>query len=78
MEDGGLRFDLDRLHILPSIDEGTFGVHAKLARAQSKLLKGSEYQVLAEADSEPFTRGDMTKHRLPDDWEMFPGCGGFR
>lgn len=78
MEDGGLRFDLDRLCILPSIDKGIFRIHANLSRAQSKLPRIVEYEVLAEADSEPFTRGDMTKHRLPDDREMFSGCGVLR
>lgn len=77
MEDGGLRFDLDGLHILPKIDEGTFRIHAKLSRAKSNH-RDSEYQMLAEADSEPFSRGDMTKHRLPDGWEIFSGCGGLR
>lgn len=77
-ESGGLRFDLDQLHILPEIDKGTFRTHAKLSRARSKFLHGPECEMLAEADSEPFTRGDMTKHRLPDGWEIFHGCEGFR
>lgn len=77
-ENGGLRFDLDRLHILPEIEKGTFRIHAKLSRAHSNPLRSSEYELLAEADSEPFTRGDMTKHTLPEGWEEFRGCGGFR
>lgn len=77
-ESGGLRFDLDQLHILPETDKGTFRIHAKLSRAQSKFLHGTECEILAEADSEPFTRGDMTKHRLPGGWEIFHGCEGFR
>ncbi|KAG6359975.1 hypothetical protein INS49_011029 [Diaporthe citri] len=77
-ENGGLRFDLDRLHILPEIEKGTFRIHAALFRAHFNLLRSSEYELLAEADSETFTRGDMTKHRLPEGWEEFQGCGGFR
>lgn len=78
LDSGGLRFDLDGLHILPKIDKGTFRIHAKLSRAHFSLRGGSEYELLAEADSEIFTRGDMTKHRLPDGWEIFQGSGGFR
>lgn len=78
MESGGLRFDLDRLHILPRIEKGNFQIHAKLFRAHFSLLRNAEDELLAEADSEPFTRGDMTKHRLPEGWEMFQGCEGFR
>lgn len=77
-ENGGLRFDFDRLHILPEIEKGTFQIHAKLSRIHFNPLRSSEYEILAEADSEPFTRADMTKHRLPEGWEMFKGCGGFR
>ena len=73
-ENGGLRFDLDRLYIDPNIDKGTFRIHAKLFRAHFGLLD----ELLAEADSEPFTRGDMAKHKLPEGWEMFQGCGGMR
>lgn len=78
MDNGGLKFDLDRLHILPEIDKGTFQIHARLFRTHFSLLRDAEDELLAEADSEPFTRGDMTKHRLPEGWEEFQGCGGFR
>lgn len=78
MENGGLRFDLDRLHILPKIDKGIFQIHVRLFRAHLSVLRNAEDELLAEADSEPFTRGDMTKHRLPEGWEMFQGCEGFR
>lgn len=78
MESGELRFDLDRLHILPKIEKGIFQIHARLFRAHFSLLRNAEDELLAEADSEPFTRGDLTKHRLPEGWEMFQGCEGFR
>lgn len=78
MEDGGLRFDLKGLHIVPKIDKGTFRLHVELSLPCSNPLRGSKYELVAEADSEPFTRGDMTKHRLPDGWEWSENCGGFR
>lgn len=74
----GLRFDLDRLHIVPEIEKGTFKIHAKILRARSGRVGGSEHEVVAEADSEPFTRGDMTKHKLPEGCEKFQNCGGMR
>ncbi|KAK2607116.1 hypothetical protein N8I77_005820 [Diaporthe amygdali] len=78
MDNGGLRFDFERLHIPDSITTGSIRIHAELSRAKHNLLRGSEYQLVAEADSESFTRGDMTKHKLPVGWEEFAGCEGLR
>lgn len=78
LESVGLRFDLDGLHIPPEIRRGTFRIHAKLSRSRFSLRGGPEYELLAEANSETFARGNMAKHMLPDDWEVFHGCGGLR
>lgn len=78
LESVGLRFDLGDLHLPREIRRGTFRIHAKLSRSRFSLRGGSEYELLAEADSETFTRGNMAKHMLLDGWEVFHGCGGFR